>query len=330
MNDIPVSANGRLPYLDYARVFVMYLVVFGHLLPEYNKIPRDCIYTFHMAFFFLVSGMLHKLNGTVQWRKYLRTLGIPLIFFNLLFFFIINPVFYKFSLYGYSAESYLASLTLGLAKLKKALFYDGNIPSGVTWFLVALLWCKLLMDLVQKNKKVWLASIAVAYIVIIGFHIPFLYIRNALMAFPFYYVGCMCKPLIVRFIHNHYKFYYAVAFLAILALVTYVNGGPSVRHVEWGDIPAYFSFPLFHLGAFSGSMVVLILATCFKNNRLVLFIANSLITIVGLQAIFCDPYRLCCEAGHYEVMVPLAGVILLLCSGIHVLIMRYIPFVLGK
>lgn len=84
----------RLAYLDYSRVFVVFLVIFGHLLPMDNHIPRDFIYSFHIPFFFLVSGMLHKFNGQIQWQKYLKSIGIPLLFFNCLYFFIVNPVFF--------------------------------------------------------------------------------------------------------------------------------------------------------------------------------------------------------------------------------------------
>ena len=99
--------------------------------------------------------MLHKLTGSVEWRKYLRTLGVPLLFFNMLFFFIVNPLFYRYGVYSApKIIRYTELLAIGLSQIWKALFYDGNIPSGVTWFLVALFWCKLMMDLIHCNKLV--------------------------------------------------------------------------------------------------------------------------------------------------------------------------------
>ena len=79
------NGNKRLPYLDYARVFVAYLVILGHLLLSSNTTLRPYIYSFHMPFFFLVSGMLHKDMGCIAWNKYFKTLLTPFLFFNLLF-----------------------------------------------------------------------------------------------------------------------------------------------------------------------------------------------------------------------------------------------------
>lgn len=58
-----ITQNNRLPYLDYGRVFAAYLVIFGHLLLTDDTTIRPYIYSFHMPFFFLVSGMLHKDRG---------------------------------------------------------------------------------------------------------------------------------------------------------------------------------------------------------------------------------------------------------------------------
>lgn len=328
---MPITTSQRLPYLDYARVFVVYLVIFGHLLPEDNHIPRDYIYSFHMPFFFLVSGMLHKLTGRVEWRKYLRTLGVPLLFFNVLFFFVVNPLFYRYGVYSEpKVISYGDLLVLGLSKLWDALFFDGNIPSGVTWFLVALLWCKFMMDLLQRNKLVWGGIFAVLYLVIIGFHIPIFYIRNGLMAFPFYYLGCTYKVQIGNFVHKRSSLIWMFLFLVFWLVMTHLNGNPSMRYVSYGRLPHGLCFPAFYAIAISGSMFFLTLSTLFKQSKIVLFLANSLITVVGIQAVFCDPYREWCEPLRYDRMIPFAFVIFFLCAGIHWLIMKYFPVLLGK
>ncbi len=67
--------------MDYARVFAALLVIYGHVLP-YDSNIRTFIYAFHMPFFFIVSGMLHKYRGCIDWKKYFRTLIVPAIFFQ--------------------------------------------------------------------------------------------------------------------------------------------------------------------------------------------------------------------------------------------------------
>ncbi|MCQ2199390.1 MAG: acyltransferase family protein [Paludibacteraceae bacterium] len=77
--------------LDYARIFVAFLVIYGHLYsPDPNNIVRVFIYQFHMPFFFLVSGMLHKYNGTIQIKKYFKTIIVPVFTYSTIFFFFLE------------------------------------------------------------------------------------------------------------------------------------------------------------------------------------------------------------------------------------------------
>lgn len=95
----------RYAYLDYARVIVAFFVIFGHLIPDSDMCIRPYIYAFHMPFFFIVSGILHKNMGYIPMEKYLRTLILPFLLFNLLFF-ILRPL-----LGGGNYVSYISRLS---------------------------------------------------------------------------------------------------------------------------------------------------------------------------------------------------------------------------
>ena len=99
-----INGKERLPYLDYARVFVAFLVIFGHSLLKNEELVRPHIYAFHMPFFFLVSGMLHKDMWCIAWKKYLKTLIVPFLFFNLIFF-ILWPIFGRIGIWDKSFSS---------------------------------------------------------------------------------------------------------------------------------------------------------------------------------------------------------------------------------
>ena len=62
--------NERLSYLDYARVFVAFLVIYGHLLPVDDMQIRPYIYAFHMPFFFIVAGTVTTQHIKIE--KYLK------------------------------------------------------------------------------------------------------------------------------------------------------------------------------------------------------------------------------------------------------------------
>ena len=108
----------RIPLLDYARLIAAFLVIYGHLFPfNPNNYVRVFIYQFHMALFFVVSGMLHKYNGTIQIRKYFRTIITPVIFFALLFFLVTGGLYYCG--YGSYKESVLDKVMGGVIWLKR-------------------------------------------------------------------------------------------------------------------------------------------------------------------------------------------------------------------
>lgn len=47
----------RVNYIDWMKALGMFFIIWGHLNPEYIK---DCIYTFSVPSFFVISGFLFK------------------------------------------------------------------------------------------------------------------------------------------------------------------------------------------------------------------------------------------------------------------------------
>ncbi|MCR4966173.1 MAG: acyltransferase family protein [Bacteroidales bacterium] len=87
-----ITKDERIYYLDTAKVIAVFLVVFAHLFSTYS-LERIFIYSFHMPFFFLVSGLFHKWKGKVQWKKYLNMLFVNVLLANVLYV-IIGGVIY--------------------------------------------------------------------------------------------------------------------------------------------------------------------------------------------------------------------------------------------
>lgn len=108
------AVSKRIPMLDYARLLTAFLVIYGHLFPyEPNNYVRAFIYQFHMPLFFVISGMLHKYNGSVQLYKYVRTILVPVVSFAFLFF-IVTGLLYSYG-YGNYKESVLPEIWGGAA-----------------------------------------------------------------------------------------------------------------------------------------------------------------------------------------------------------------------
>ena len=92
--------------LDIMKGIGILLVVFAHVFHK-----SGIIYQFHMPLFFVISGMLHKYNGSVQLYKYVRTILVPVVSFAFLFF-IVTGFLYSYG-YGNYKESVLPEICGG-------------------------------------------------------------------------------------------------------------------------------------------------------------------------------------------------------------------------
>lgn len=328
------SNTERITYLDYARVFVVYLVILGHLYPiESQSLVRVVIYSFHMPFFFMVSGMLHKFNGTIQWKKYFKTIGIPILFFNVLFVFT-NAFYTYIGLFkGGEGMTYLQIVCNNIYHGVGAVLYNGNPPSGPTWFLFALLLCKIVLDCICIARKplIGLFFLLILYFIGFGLYIPHFYFRNMLMIFPFYYLGYKYKKEINDFLEKMKPQYiWSLFFLILTCVLAIMNVRVSTKGVGFGALRFPLNVFVFYTNALIGSIMMLLISKMFKRRDYITYCATSLITILGIQNLFNKPYAILMPEGHLELMVPLAILVFIMCVEIHKLLMRYVPWVLGK
>ncbi len=71
----------RILFLDYARTIALFLVVFAHLYSVDSNV-KLYIYAFHMPFFFIASGILHKDENIIHLvKKLIKKLLIPFCIF---------------------------------------------------------------------------------------------------------------------------------------------------------------------------------------------------------------------------------------------------------
>lgn len=143
----------RINWVDWAKFIAITLVVFGHLPQAKDSFPVHYICTFHIPLFFFLSGFLTKERTqgfTQQLRKYWHTLIVPYLAYNL--------IFMPYWLVRYSIETADKHLPLDLLKpLLGVLMLQSETPistslNGVTWFIVALLAFRILLDLCCRSR----------------------------------------------------------------------------------------------------------------------------------------------------------------------------------
>ena len=288
--------SSRCYYLDLAKVITTFLVIYGHLFSDDSKV-RLYLYAFHMPFFFLVSGIFHKYQGKINWGRYIKSILWPVaIFIGLLV--TTNSLFYG-TPFGEQLYNYAVSIIRGDIR-------------GVLWFLIALFWCKVFLDVACGFKTLIIPFLIWALLLFLPlgfkFRLPF-ELSNGMMAFPFYAVGYYGKDFFLKKNESIRWGIPFVVFLIIMILITHINGRVSMINLQFGtlektqfgeDVNSLSSFfrlllkgakvLLFYMNGLIGSFMILSLSllpipkTSFINS-----LSKSLITVVGTQSLFITP-----------------------------------------
>ena len=281
-----MESPSRIYYLDAAKVLAMFLVVYGHLFTGDSKTDLY-LYGFHLPCFYLISGIFHSFRGIIQWRKYFITLIWPaFIFFVItLLFSTVHGIILSDSNRFSEGIDFLKASIYGLVA--------GN-GVGVYWFLIALFWCKIMMDIALLIPLKWVSFIIWALLLLVPhlfhFHLPLL-ISNAIMAMPFYVAGSAGRSV---FKTRKTSWGYLLIILVCLIgtiLLSRLNGKVSMVGVYFGNLPYNLSIPVFYLNGFIGSVMVLGISLLpIPELRIVKKLAPALITIVGIQGILITIY----------------------------------------
>lgn len=180
------NASDRQTNLDIAKGIGIVLVVWAHAFGPFSSF----INSFHMPFFFFVSGMLYKNNKSVSeyTKSKMKSLLLPFWTYNLMFY----PIFFiLFYWRKWDFQIYLKAIIEIIVTVNKVPFL------GATWFLAALFWVSVLFHVVYRffdrlNISVLFMIPISAAIMAIGFHITFPYrISRTLICSGFYVMGFM-------------------------------------------------------------------------------------------------------------------------------------------
>ena len=329
----------RLSYLDYARVFAAYLVILGHLLSVNNTSIRPYIYSFHMPFFFLVSGMLHKDRGCIAWEKYWKTLIVPFLFFNVLFF-ILWPILWKSGVWGggpsrfFDNNARLENIYLNyIGKTVSDIIKGKGGPDGPTWFLLALFYCKVANDMLCRNKyKTFVGISLILGVIGIAIYPYFNYVQigSFLMVFPFFFGGFRFKEQIQLWCNNKYSWIIGSILFLLIIPVTMINGRVSTLNLNYGQCLLPLNVIVFYINGFTASLGLLTICTRFKHHRFVTKSAKALISILCFHGAFVFFFRTHGNSNSFIYCIITSFIILVACIGMHQLFERFIPYALGN
>ena len=163
-------------FFDNARAFLIFLVVFGHLLQPYTSEDKFLsalyllIYSFHMPTFLFISGYFAKnLDKPHYLEKIAKKLLVPYIIF-----------FAFFSIYYY------------LTGKEDAIQLDPFNPVFALWFLLTLFFFHVVLVIVRRYNPYIVLSVSILVSVLAGFSgniDSYMSISRTIVFFPIFYIG---------------------------------------------------------------------------------------------------------------------------------------------
>lgn len=332
---IALGLKSRYEWVDVAKSIGLYLMVIGHmslLSPHWTKI----IYTFHMPIFFVLSGMLHTNKDFKQTlNKVWRSLILPYliiatswcIYYTIMNFKHVGSI----SLFNQLVHFYLGT------------FISPGHPFGpldsyciYIWFLLALAWIKILATRLFSNLHFVVSSLGCILIFIVikynSVQIPFA-IDSALLAFPFYAIGFVSKPYLMKaMLIDSARMMILLLVIPFFLSFSRLNGEVDICKCLYGD-----NLGLFYLWGCVGSYIIITLSKSKVAQQKAIgamggVIAEGSLIIVGysafLSGIICKLFA-CLKGSNVGGLI--IGVLTISLLVPLILICRkYFPAILGK
>ncbi|WP_278777618.1 acyltransferase family protein [Bacteroides nordii] len=322
--------------MDIVRVLGVFLVVLGHLV---NTHPvRMYIYAFHMPMFFIVSGLLFKSKNSIKELKVFRKYIIPAVFFTLLFQICWYVVRLLFSLSKLSLSAVIdvtietfKRIAVDLVGIVQFNPFVENIP---VWFLFALAWCYIFHFFSNKNRLY--ALIPLVIIVMSQWEKLPLFCSQGAFAYPFFAFGYLAKERVLDgFKQKNWKTTVVSTILLIaVVLIIPINGYVSMYQCSFGELPMLFSVFSYYAVSITMSICLIYLFGSlprFNIDRPVNYVAQSFITILGIQYFFTTLYGRTIGFDIYLIIeIFTAALIVLACCIIHRIIFKISPKLVGK
>lgn len=237
--------NGRIDYLDVAKLIGLVLVCFCHIpLPEGNF--HVWVYSFHMPLFFIVSGIFFS-PDRFDFKTSVSRLLIPFVAFNILAC-VVSMV----------ADG-LSSGSFTLPDVSSDFMLKSRYIIGPSWFLVSLfalrVWCGWIL---KYLNSLWLIGLSVLITAMFCFTAQSVFwqvlsLGSTVLGLPFYLLGYYFKGIFLEEKHIG-EWWLPVAALALSVPALY-NGQVGIHVHDFGR--NLFLFILFGL---TGSLFIITLS----------------------------------------------------------------------
>lgn len=299
--------NSRIYWIDICKAYGIILVFYGHLWLTSSTPNNDVllqnklIYSFHLPLFFILSGFFAKVNAPdfgFFLKNKIFTRLVPVIVFNVLLFICEIPL--SILNHTFSSKYYLEQLS-NLIRGQASL----NVP---TWFLVCLFTTELIHFFISRKitkQREQLIVIIGSYIlgiivtrkIVLVSHITgiapnFWYVHESLVAYSFFMLGFVLNQsrILENIKQSPVKYLYLILTTIVLLATFNLNSGLFSRDGGFTVVLMVNSMhghPLWFLvTALAGSFALIFLAQVTPINRILLFLGENTLVLLGLNGFF--------------------------------------------
>ena len=333
-----MAETKRIDWVDYAKVFLIYLVTLAHI-PACKPV-YDTFCTFLIPAFFFLSGYFFSYEKYPRFlpflRKRLKTLMVPYFFLALMAY-----VFWLLIGRHYGVNT--GSNVQWWQPLVGILFGNGEEMAQAVplWFVMSLFVMEMAFWFIGRCIR-GRGFVMLAVLIVVGWGnyrfvalpLPF-GINPAVACVPFYLFGMMVRKMPWLMPSSWLSFVLGAVAVAVAAVC---NDHVTVLTSRLGY------YPLFLLGAFGGIYATVtmcrVVAALFGGNKVVRFVAKSTLVVCGLHLV---AYTLLKGVMVYvldidisvlpgsslqAMLFGLAG--LLCCQPVYWALSRWLPWTLGR
>lgn len=273
-----ISVRNRFVWIDWMKVIGITLVVFGHFHTSWAKY----VYVFHVPLFFLVSGMLSKVetDNKVFWKKIWFNLIVPLLIICNVKFFLGNLI------HDQDFESLLYNIVILNVKMLLGKI-DGVLVT--CWFIYTLIFLKILYQYTSRFS-IFISVLFVVVSVAIRKELTgYAFdnsLLNVLLAYPFFVMGNIIHPYLENIGHRQIgkvDFFLLPISLFTVCFCAKINGTVDVCYFSYGNNVIFFM-----IGSLMGTIFVYEISKMFEHIDKAWLHTLSLGTIVilGFHGLF--------------------------------------------
>lgn len=280
----------RNAYFDNARVLLIFLVVFGHMIQPFRDSSTELntlymwMYTFHMPAFIFLAGFFAKGSGN---KKYILNLAKKLLVPYLVFQ-VIYTIFYFF---------------IGKSGWETSMFY----PHWSLWFLFSLFSWHMLLYWFKKLPPMISMVIATQIGLIVGYfgEIGHTFsLSRTFVFFPFFLLGYFLTEKNVMWLKQRAVKMVALVVMVVAAVAIYYapdfNSGWLLASKSYSELgsPEYGGLGRLLVYLTSAIMAMSVLAWVPKKKGMLTYIGTRTLYVYLLHGFFIQYFR---EAEMFKV-----------------------------